>query len=106
MASFGLSGIRSSLWPFIRHATQDPLNLLPLLISSDKDASLELIQAISHQGNAKEAIIAVQEALERLQKIVSSETEEGEESDQRYASDLVQLLRICESGMLCSFLLP
>jgi hypothetical protein len=49
---------------------QDPLNLLPLLVPSIEDSTQELIQVIAREDNAKESIIYVQEALERLDRTV------------------------------------
>lgn len=74
------------------------MDLLPLLLSSDKEAAADLIQTISQKGNAKETILAALEALERLENhIVLAETEDAAESGQKYASKLVRLLGVCEN---------
>ena len=46
---------------------------------------------MAREGNAKETIIYVQEALEKLEKIVR----DGEQSNQKVVMELMRLLAIC-----------
>jgi hypothetical protein len=70
---------------------QDPLNLLPLLVPSTEDSAKDMIQAIAREGNAKETIIYVQEALERLERTV----QDSNQSKQSIVMQLTRLLAIC-----------
>ncbi|KAF8485679.1 hypothetical protein JB92DRAFT_3025282 [Gautieria morchelliformis] len=69
----------------------DPLNILPLLVPSMEDTALEFTQVIAREGNPKEAVIFVHEALERLERAVQCEEQSNEES----VSQLMRLLVIC-----------
>ncbi|KAH9477682.1 hypothetical protein JR316_0009908 [Psilocybe cubensis] len=63
----------------------DPLNTLPHLLSSKDVAAKDIISVIGHYCSAKEVVMAVQEALERLEYSldVESEHEEGHDITQR-----------------------
>lgn len=78
------------------------MNALPLLLPCREDGARDLISLLGECCSAKEVVIAVQEALERLE--ISFEAEENsEEDDPDYRSlneQLLQLIRLYESGKL------
>ena len=52
---------------------QDPLNSIPLLLSCDDPAAGDLLSLIGECCSAKEVVIAVQEAVERLEVSFNSD---------------------------------
>ena len=52
---------------------QDPLNSIPQLLSCDDPAAGDLLSLIGERCSAKEAVIAVQEAVERLEVSFNSD---------------------------------
>ena len=61
---------------------QDPLNSIPLLLSCDDPAAGDLLFLIEC-CSAKEVVIAVQEAVERLEVSFNSDDDEFEEVEQK-----------------------
>lgn len=62
---------------------QDPLNSIPLLLSCDAPAAGDLLSLIGEFCSAKEVVIAVQEAVERLEASFNSDDDEFEEVGQK-----------------------
>ena len=62
---------------------QDPLNSIPLLLSCDDLAAGDLLSLIGECCSAKEVVIAIQEAVERLEASFNSNDDGFEEVDQR-----------------------
>ena len=62
---------------------QDPLNSIPLLLSCDDPASGDLLSLIGECCSAKEVVIAVQEAVERLEISFNSDDGGFEEVEQK-----------------------
>lgn len=60
---------------------QDPLNTIPLLLRCDDLAARDIISLIGECGSAKEVVMTVQEAAERLEH--SLEREEDEDEDEK-----------------------
>ena len=63
---------------------QDPLNPIPLLISCDDPAVGDLLSLIRERCSAKEAVIAVQEAVERLEVSSTPMTMDLKKWNKRY----------------------
>lgn len=61
--------------------SQDPLNMLPILILVNHQAAVDIIGIIGQSGSAKEVVIAVQEAAERLFQAFETNLEEAEIND-------------------------
>ena len=62
---------------------QDPLNSIPLLLSCDDPAAGDLLSLIGECSSAKEVVIAVQEAVERLEVSFNFDDDGFEEVDQK-----------------------
>jgi len=62
---------------------QDPLNSIPLLLSCDDPAAGDLLSLIGECCSAKEVVIAVQEAVERLEVSLNSDDDKFEEVEQK-----------------------
>ena len=62
---------------------QDPLNSIPLLLSCDDPAAGDLLSLIEECCSAKEPVIAVQEAVDRLEVSFNSDHDGFEEVDQK-----------------------
>ncbi|KAF8189305.1 hypothetical protein BJ912DRAFT_967076 [Pholiota molesta] len=64
----------------------DPLNALPVLLPYDDPAARDILSVIGECGSAKEVVMAVQEAVERLQRTLEIEdeedTNEGEDNEE------------------------
>ncbi|KAF8954890.1 hypothetical protein BDZ97DRAFT_1862360 [Flammula alnicola] len=61
---------------------QDPLNTLPLLLPCDNLAARNIISVIGECGSAKEVVMTVQEAAERLERTLEAEYDEEEEEEE------------------------
>ncbi|KIJ35243.1 hypothetical protein M422DRAFT_262412 [Sphaerobolus stellatus SS14] len=72
----------------------DPLNILPLLLPSGGDGTSDLLHLIAKQASAREAVIAIQEALERLERTPHEEENENEH-EESHLVQLIRLLNIC-----------
>ncbi|KAJ7151235.1 hypothetical protein C8R46DRAFT_914450 [Mycena filopes] len=68
--------------------------MLPHLLPSRQPAAQNLIALIGGCGSAKEAVIAVQEILERVDAALNLEDEEEEEADAGHASAIDQLVTL------------
>ncbi|GJJ10350.1 hypothetical protein Clacol_004576 [Clathrus columnatus] len=75
---------KSEAWSIV-----DPLHLLPLLLGTPRDGAAETIQLIARNANAKECIIAIQEAIEYLGHTGTTENSSDEIS---LAGRLIRLL--------------
>lgn len=64
----------------IQWRSQDPLNTLPALLSSNDPAARDIISLISECGSAKEVVMAVQEAVERVEHALENNDEEESEA--------------------------
>ena len=62
---------------------QDPLNSIPLLLSCDDPAAGDLLSLIGECCFVKEVVIAVQEAVVRLEVSFNSDNDEFEEVEQK-----------------------
>ena len=62
---------------------QDPLNSIPLLLSCDDPSAGDLLPLIGECCSAKEVVIAVQEAVERLEVSFNSDDDGFEEVEQK-----------------------
>ncbi|KAF8157056.1 hypothetical protein B0H34DRAFT_483918 [Crassisporium funariophilum] len=60
----------------------DPLNTIPMLLPYDDPAARELIAAMGECGLAKEVVMAAQEAVERLERLLHSDDDEGNDEEQ------------------------
>ncbi|KAH7910146.1 hypothetical protein BJ138DRAFT_141100 [Hygrophoropsis aurantiaca] len=74
----GLDAIYSAVSQYDGISYLDPLSVLPVLISCDRDGTRELIQIIGQDCSAKEVVIAIQEALEQLKFALESESDEND----------------------------
>jgi hypothetical protein len=77
---------------------------LPVLLPSKRDGASKLLTLIGKQGNAKEVVIAIQEALEHIE-IVDHDgdvdhDEDFEEKSETLSCQLLNLLIICKDGTL------
>lgn len=74
--------------------------MIPLLLPSKHAGAQNIISLLGECCSAKEVVIAVQEAVERLQMSLSTESDEEEEEDvQSYAVMLGILISLYSSGM-------
>jgi len=58
---------------------QDPLNTLQLLVPCRDEAAKRIMTLISENCSAKEVVITVQEAVERLETVLSSESDDDDD---------------------------
>ncbi|TFK41716.1 hypothetical protein BDQ12DRAFT_678392 [Crucibulum laeve] len=61
----------------------DPLNLVPLLISSRDAAAKDILALIGQCGSPKEVVMAVQEAVERLEESLRADDADDEDNEAR-----------------------
>ncbi|KAF9482730.1 hypothetical protein BDN70DRAFT_892362 [Pholiota conissans] len=65
----------------------DPLNALPVLLPYNDPAARNIISVIGECGSAKEVVMAVQEAVERLQRTLETEKDEEEAEEETKATE-------------------
>ena len=70
---------------------QDPLNSIPLLLSCDDPAAGDLLSLIGECCFVKEVVIAVQEAVERLEVSFNSDDDGSEEMEQKVPQQAASL---------------
>jgi hypothetical protein len=75
------------------------LETVPLLLSETSQAAHDIIALVGECGNAKEVIIAAQEAVERISSIASSsDTAKDDDDDDDLPSQLIRLIDLYSSG--------
>lgn len=79
---------------------QDPLDIIPVLLPVKTPAAKDIIIQIGERCSAKEVVIAVQEAVERLQNTFTAESDDSEEED-RVLSPAAQLNTLISLYSLC-----
>ncbi|OBZ77602.1 hypothetical protein A0H81_02402 [Grifola frondosa] len=73
----------------------EPLTVLPLLSSSLDDGASEIITSMGKRCNAKEVVMATQEAIESLERHLQTEDEDEQEPSRlSTANELSRLLRL------------
>ncbi|KAJ7302364.1 hypothetical protein DFH08DRAFT_905432 [Mycena albidolilacea] len=78
----------------------EPLSILPHLLPSRQLAAKNLISLIGECGNAKEVVIAVQEALERVDSALNEEEDDPDDSNSESPSDqLISLIHLYNSAI-------
>ena len=80
---------------------QDPLNSIPLLPSCDDPAAGDLLSLIGECCSAKEPVITVQEAVERLEVSFNSDHDGFEEVDQKVPQQAASSPIVCLSLLTC-----
>ena len=77
---------------------QDPLNSIPLLLPCNNPAARDIISLIGECGPAKEIVMTVQEAVERLEHSLEREEEEEEPESTSPIDQLLILIDLYASG--------
>jgi len=80
---------------------QDPLDTIPLLLPERDQAAKDILALVGECGNAKEVVIATQEAIERIESILDSEDDDLEASGTQ-SSQLIMLIDLyssCTAGL-------
>jgi hypothetical protein len=72
---------------------------LPHLLPSRQLAAKNLISLIGECGNAKEVVIAVQEALERVDSALNEEDDPDDNNSESPSDQLISLIHLYNSGM-------
>lgn len=80
-----------------KHA-QDPLNLVPILLKSSDPSAESILDLIGQCGNAKEAVIALQEATGQLRsQLMSEEDSDDQLGSQKPCLRLTQIISLYSS---------
>ncbi|KAG6844141.1 hypothetical protein H0H87_009484 [Tephrocybe sp. NHM501043] len=83
----------------------DPLDTLPVLLPCKDPAAREILSFIGECGSAKETLMAIQEAAERLISSIDKEDEDGDITPLSFPSQLVILVDLytaCAYNILLS----
>ena len=81
---------------------QEPLTIIPIVVSVPKDGADELIGLMSAECSAKEVVMAVEEVVETLDRVLQTDEDEDEDDSESLrlspSRQLVRILRAYSIG--------
>ncbi|KAJ7596497.1 hypothetical protein C8J56DRAFT_288592 [Mycena floridula] len=77
----------------------DPLNMLPLLLPCKEEAARDILALLGQCSSAKEIVIGVQEAFERLDILLHSEDSDDDEAQRPMGEQLLILVQLYEAAI-------
>ncbi|CDO75008.1 hypothetical protein BN946_scf184965.g10 [Trametes cinnabarina] len=72
----------------------EPLTILPIVVGSPRDGAGEMVDLLAHECSAKEVVMAIEEAVEVLERHLHSEGEEDHGDHGSQAPPATQLVRL------------